>query len=479
MVPSKFPGQCQSNEAPHCTQYLVDDQCPMGHAQSVALANADMAEQPDCKDSCPKLVISHFNPYLNAGGQQAIQVLLLPHPDVANVSQVAVTSDVLKERRILQVKRSMDDTPIAVHLSYVASGGHTLEFTVEDNSTGRTWVGLASFTVYPQGTPLEQMKEVYERKGKIVIEDSRGVQIDNHSAMDYHIVRSSGVDLRSSNTERSHGSQQIRFSVEIDLVEMRPSTGIDTPHPAPTTFGCLRNAGVRYLRLFSGEQWMLGRREMQGTAKADVMLSTLAAYFEQRVGSNQSPISAQHCLIKRQGVGEFELTDCGQNGTLLDGRMMLRATRRLTPGTRLAFTAQKPGAAELRVAVVMPHALIFTRTDADGSEEAWYLIAQDTSLAVAGSNEQSRLGTFARALRDLGLPLLCHAHGGFWHVDTNSWNATPIGTSIGTSVALTRLRGLEGSSWSAPAYPDLPEVTWGNWRHDSPVQPGISARIIN
>ena len=451
----------------------------MGHAQSVDSGTPDPETKAERVDLGPKLVISHFNPFLSAGGQQCIQVLLLPHPDLADVSQITVASDVFTDRQVLQVRRRVDDTPIAESLTYVASGGHALKFTAEDTRTGRVWIGLASFTVYPKDTPLDQIREGYERKGKVFIEGSNAVRVDIDDGVDFHVVDSRGVDIRGLNSQGSTSPRQVKFSLEVELNEMRRATGIDTPHPVPATFGCLRNAGVRYLRLFSGEQWMLGRREIQGTAKADVMLSTLAAYFELRVGSSQSPISAQHCLIKRQGDGEFEVTDCGQNGTLLDGRMMLRSTRRLTPGTRLAFTAQKPGAAELRVAVVMPHALILTRTDADGSEEAWYLIAQDTPLAVAGSNEQSRLGTFARALRDLGLPLLCHAHGGFWHVDTNSWNATPIGVSIGTSVALTRLVGLEGSSWSASAYPDLPEVAWGNWRHDSAVQPGVNARIIN
>jgi hypothetical protein len=125
-------------------------------------------------------------------------------------------------------------------------------------------------------------------------------------------------------------------------------------------------------------------------------------------------LSGRHAIIRRCGSG-FEIEDVSRYGLLVDGVWPGKhAPLPLRPGMRIEFTASIPGVAVLEVTAVLPNAILLQRLDAGLGLEAFYLMDPERK-----PDATPRLGA-------LGLPLLFHRDGGFWHLDPASGIETPL-----------------------------------------------------
>ncbi len=214
----------------------------------------------------------------------------------------------------------------------------------------------------------------------------------------------------------------------------------------------------RYLRLFALDECVLGRDE-PGAVDADIRLMHHGETGPVPEGLTRR-ISSRHALIRR-GRDGYDIEDVSRYGLLVDGVWPGKHTPvALRPGMRIELTASIPGVAVLEVTALLPNGIILHRVDPGMGHEAFYLMDPERRLEPAPR------------LAALGLPLLFHRDGGFWHLDPVSGEATPLTPTLSTA----GLSGWpQGAQFAARPYPEdrsgpaTPRAAHARKRHRRPA----------
>lgn len=162
------------------------------------------------------------------------------------------------------------------------------------------------------------------------------------------------------------------------------------------------------IRLLAKQEWSLGRHRDFGTKpSADICLR-----YQPQLGQDATlgkRISHRHAIIQRHD-GRVQITDISRYGVLLDGVILEKhQAMPLLPGAHIEFCASFKGLIELRVAAILPHAVILHRLVDGKLHELFYLLNPE---------QRPEVGNLPAMLQ--GHSLFFHRHGQFWHHDALS-----------------------------------------------------------
>ena len=436
--------------------------CAHGHVQPAAQADAPppsaVALPADAAIAAPVAIrphlhVSGFDPRA-AGGRQVLKLDLrgMPLDCAAQVTLLASSRLQLENGERHSFNRTARGEWLPVFLEFSSRGLEHGQYRIEvelhsraqaSSGSARTWIATLLILAPRADASLNEIHQTFLATHKNV-----RVQADDASIARVK-ARTGGsgrldIDLRATNAGIAHldldalggtgngaGKIDLGFSSiawDEDLLE------IDVPaqpaaHPCPTGTACLVLGETldvqrpRYLRLFALDECVLGRDESgidgAGAIDADIRLMHHGEAGLMPEGLTRR-ISGRHALIRRGREG-VEIEDVSRYGLLVDGVWPGKhAPVALRPGMRIEFTASIPGVAVLEVTAVLPNAIILQRLDAGMGLEAFYLMDPERK-----PDTTPRLGA-------LGLPLLFHRDGGFWHLDPASGIETPLTPALAT-----------------------------------------------
>ncbi|WP_313703510.1 FHA domain-containing protein [Massilia sp.] len=459
--------RCANPEHPHCTVWVMpgDESCAHGHPQPAfasaagepAAAAAPLSPPiPAPALQRPHLHVSGFDPRA-AGGRQVLKLELRGMPPDCAPQVTLLANSRLRlqggERHggPLSFTRTLRGDWLPAFLEFSSRGLEHGQYRVELElhsraQPARSWQATLLILVPRLDASLHEIHQTFLATHKNVRVSADDAAIARVNA------RTGGgrvdIDVAASNAGIAHldldargGKIDLGFSSiawDEDLLE------VDLPaqaaaHPCPASSACLEFAaapegGVRRLRLFALDECVLGRHD----GEADIRLMHHLDGGPTPDGLTRR-LSARHVLVRRGRAG-FEIEDVSRYGLLVDGAWPGKhQCVPLRPGMRIELTASIPGVAVLEVTAVLPNAVLLHRLDAGMGHEAFCILAPE------------RDADFAPRLAALGLPLLFHRDGGFWHADPASGVSTPLTPAT----AVERLPGWpRGARFSARAYPE-------------------------
>jgi hypothetical protein len=464
--------RCKHPDHPHCTVWVMpgDSACAHGHPQPEAAATpSDLPPLPASGAIAaapalrPHLHVSGFDPRA-AGGRQVLKLELrgMPADCAAQVTLLASSRLQLENGERHGFTRTVRGEWLPVFLEFSSRGLEHGQYRIEvelhsravASQAARTWIATLLVLAPRADASLIEIHQAFLATHKNV-----RVHADDASIARLKARTGGGrldIDVRASNAGIAHldldagheghsGKIDLGFSSiawDEDLLE------IDVPaetaaHPCPAATACLvRDAAAgagapRYLRLFALDECVLGRNE-PGAVDADIRLMHHGESGLVLEGLTRR-ISSRHALLRRGREG-FEIEDVSRYGLLVDGAWPGKlAPLTLRPGMRIELTASIPGVATLEVTAVLPNGILLHRLDAGMEHEAFYLLDPERKPAAT-----PRLGA-------LGLPLLFHRDGGFWHLDPVSG----IETALTPALATSGLAGWPaGARFAARPYPE-------------------------
>jgi hypothetical protein len=462
--------RCSHPDHPHCTVWVMPGEpaCAHGHVQPDVPAVAEPAApaivpaalaSPAIVAPRPHLHVSGFDPRA-AGGRQVLKLDLrgMPADCAAQVTLLASSRLLLENGERHAFTRTVRGEWLPVFLEFSSRGLEHGQYRIEVElhsradlaEAPRTWIATLLILAPRADASLHEIHQTFLATHKNVRVHADDASIARVGVRDR--ARGGGrvdIDVSATNAGIAHldleagaGKIDLGFSSiawDEDLLE------IDVPaqvalHPCPTGSACLVRGdadGPRYLRLFALDECVLGRFEA-GAAEADIRLMQHGDAGPVAEGLTRR-ISSRHALIRRGREG-YDIEDVSRYGLLVDGVWPGKhAPVSLRPGMRIELTASIPGVVALEVTAVLPNGIILQRADAGRSHEAFYLIDPERALAPA-----PRLGA-------LGLPLLFHRDGGFWHLDPASGAETPLTPTLSTA----GLAGWPpGAHFAARPYPE-------------------------
>jgi hypothetical protein len=332
-------------------------------------------------------------------------------------------------------------------------GQHRIEVELHARAgeARRTWICSLVVLVPRADASLADIQQAFlssHKNVRIFADDSSIARVNAHTAtgsIDIDVAaRNAGIarlDLDATQPGRIDlGMPTIAW--DEDLTEIDP-VRVMKSHPYPADAACLVNPQPtpcmpRHMRLFAGEEWVLGRFDEAAPA-AQVLLAPPPRTSEPDALTRR--ISARHAVI-RLAPGGFEIEDVSRYGILLDGewpgknRPVL-----LREGMLVEFTASVRGIVTLRVAALRANAVVLARADAAADEESFWLVVPGHEPLPCAS----------------GLPLVCHDAGGFWLRDARSGAGIALSPSElpGDSAAPAARQRFEGGpypeTWSVRA----------------------------
>lgn len=463
--------RCSNPEHPHCTVWVMpgDPVCAHGHPQALTVGPqaapaaipapmpasvppSQPASLPIPAPQRPHLHVSGFDPRA-AGGRQVLKLELRGMPADCAPQVTLLASSRLRleggERHGFTRTLRGDWLPVFLEFSSrgLEHGQYRIELELHSRAQpARSWQATLLILAPRLDASLHDIHQTFLATHKNV-----RVSADDASIARVNARGSGGgrvdIDVAASNAGIAHldldargGKIDLGFSSiawDEDLLE------IDLPaqaneHPCPASSACLDFAGVlearvRHLRLFALDECVLGRHDGESDIRLMHHLETGPA-----PDGLTRRLSARHALIRRGREG-FEIEDVSRYGLLVDGAWPGKHQAvPLRPGMRIELTASIPGIAVLEVTAVLPNAVLLHRLDAGMAHEAFYIV------------DPERQPGFTPRMGALGLPLLFHRDGGFWHADPHTGHATPL--TPGT--AFERLRGWpRGARFAARPYP--------------------------
>ncbi|MBD8532349.1 FHA domain-containing protein [Massilia sp. CFBP 13647] len=452
--------------------------CAHGHAQpEESLSMAD-PEAPDVSVILPMPIapVAALRPHLHvsgfdpraAGGRQVLKLALrgMPSDCAAQVTLLASSRLRLENGERHSFCRTVRGDWLPVFLEFSSRGLEHGQYRIElelhsradAHAAAHSWIATLLILAPRADASLHEIHQTFlatHKNVRVHADDASiarvGARVDGGGRVD--------IDVHASNAGIAHldlaagvggGKVDLGFSSiawEEDLLE------IDVPaappvHPCPATAACLARDGAadphgaRYLRLFALDECVLGRGEA-GVVDADIQLMHHGVAGPEPEGLTRR-ISSRHALIRR-ARGGFEIEDVSRYGLLVDGAWPGKhAPVALRPGMRIELTASIPGVAVLEVVAVLPNGILLQRLDAGMQHEAFYLMEPERGLGAAAR------------LAALGLPLLFHRDGGFWHLDPASGAETPLTPDM----ALQALAHWpQGARFADRAYPERRDAT--------------------
>jgi hypothetical protein len=472
--------RCRHPDHPHCTVWVMPGEgaCAHGHAQPSPAPAARPAPEPSASDLVaapasqpigtaaslrPHLHVSGFDPRA-AGGRQVLKLDLrgMPLDAAAQVTLLASSRLQLENGERHSFTRTARGEWLPVFLEFSSRGLEHGQYRIEvelhsraqaPGAGTRTWIATLLVLAPRADASLHEIHQTFLATHKNVRVHAEDASIARVNA------RTGGgrvdIDVSATNAGIAHldldgrtGKIDLGFSSiawDEDLLE------IDVPaaaavHPCPASTACLvqdaADAAVpRYLRLFALDECVLGRDEagaINAASDADIRLMHHDESGLLPEGLTRR-ISGRHALIRR-GRDGFEIEDVSRYGLLVDGAWPGKHVPvALRPGMRIELTASIPGVAVLEVTAVLPNGIILKRLDAGTGHEAFYLM------------DPERKPEAAPRLAALGLPLLFHLDGGFWHLDPRSGEQTPLAPALATE----GLAGWpQGARFAARPYPE-------------------------
>lgn len=469
--------RCRNPEHPHCTVWVMpgDAACAYGHPQvppadtqvePAAMPTPVAASVPSSQPASlpipapvlqrPHLHVSGFDPRA-AGGRQVLKLELRGMPADCAPQVTLLASSRLRleggERHSFTRTLRGDWLPVFLEFSSrgLEHGQYRIELELHSRAQPvRSWQATLLILAPRLDASLHDIHQTFLATHKNVRVSADDASIARVNA---RIDSGSGggrvdIDVAASNAGIAHldldargGKIDLGFSsiawdedlLEIDL----PAQAND--HPCPAGSACLDFAGaadprVRHLRLFALDECVLGRHD----GEADIRLMHHLETGPTPDGLTRR-LSARHALIRRGREG-FEIEDVSRYGLLVDGAWPGKHQAvSLRPGMRIELTASIPGIAVLEVTAVLPNAVLLHRLDAGMAHEAFYIV------------DPERQPGFTPRMGALGLPLLFHRDGGFWHADPRTGHETPL--TPGTPC--DRLAGWpRGARFAARPYPE-------------------------
>lgn len=468
--------RCSHPDHPHCTVWVMPGEaaCAHGHVQPAAPAPACVPVEiatPVAPLAAleaavrPHLHVSGFDPRA-AGGRQVLKLALrgMPADCAAQVTLLASSRLLLDngERHVFTRTVRGDWLPVFLEFSSrnLEHGQYRIEIELHSRAgtpaaAARTWIATLLVLAPRADASLHEIHQTFLATHKNV-----RVHADDASIARVQARTGGGrldVDVRASNAGIAHldldgraGKIDLGFSSiawDEDLLE------IDVPsqaaaHPCPTGTACLVASGLsgehgaRYLRLFALDECVLGRGE-PGATDADIRLMHHGESGPAPDGLTRR-ISSRHALIRRARAG-YDIEDVSRYGVLVDGAWPGKhAPVALRPGMRIELTASIPGVASLEVTALLPNGILLHRLDAGMTHEAFYLMDPERTLTAA-----PRLGA-------LGLPLLFHRDGGFWHLDPASGEQTALTPALASDGLAGWPHGARFAARPYPEYRDEP-----------------------
>ncbi|MFC3457450.1 FHA domain-containing protein [Massilia haematophila] len=469
--------RCANPEHPHCTVWVMpgDETCAHGHPQptptpavaepaTAALTAPAPLSPPIAAPALqrPRLHVSGFDPRA-AGGRQVLKLELrgMPADCAPQVTLLASSRLRLQGERHggpLSFTRTLRGDWLPAFLEFssrgLEHGQYRIELELHSRARpARSWRATLLILVPRLDASLHEIHQTFLATHKNVRVSADDASIARVNARVDAIPGGGRVDIdvSASNAGIAHldldgrgGKIDLGFSSiawDEDLLEVDlPAQAV--AHPCPASSACLEfaagsnaaDAPARRLRLFALDECVLGRHD----GEADIRLM-------HHLDSGPTPdgltrrLSARHALVRRGRAG-FEIEDVSRYGLLVDGAWPGKHVDvPLRPGMRIELTASIPGIAVLEVTAVLPNAVLLHRLDAGMGHEAFYILDPERDAA------------FAPRMAALGLPLLFHRDGGFWHADPASGLETPLTPAS----ALERLPGWpRGARFSARAYPE-------------------------
>jgi hypothetical protein len=468
--------RCSHPDHPHCTVWVMpgESACAHGHVQPTPVAAAvpelpatapiaaPAALGPQLRHLHPHLHISGFDPRA-AGGRQVLKLDLrgMPLDSAAQVTLLASSRLQLENGERHGFTRTVRGEWLPVFLEFssrgLEHGQYRIEVELHSRANGldaapRTWIATLLILAPRADASLHEIHQTFLATHKNV-----RVHADDASIARVQARTGGGrvdIDVSATNAGIAHldldaslgtGKIDLGFSSiawDEDLLE------IDVPapaalHPCPASAGCLvlddaaRSGRPHYLRLFALDECVLGRGE-PGAVDADIRLMHHGETGPVPEGLTRR-ISSRHALIRR-GRDGYDIEDVSRYGLLVDGAWPVKNTAvALRPGMRIELTASIPGVAVLEVTALLPNGIILHRVDPGMDHEAFYLVEPERGLEPAPR------------LQALGLPMLFHRDGGFWHLDPVSGEATPLTPTLATA-------GLslwpQGARFAARPYPE-------------------------
>jgi hypothetical protein len=466
--------RCSHPDHPHCTVWVMPGEraCAHGHVQPAPAAAAapDLpasgpiaARDPRLRPPLhPHLHISGFDPRA-AGGRQVLKLALrgMPLECAGQVTLLASSRLQLENGERHGFTRTVRGEWLPVFLEFssrgLEHGQYRIEVELHSRADGldaapRTWIATLLILAPRADASLHEIHQTF-------LATHKNVRVHADDASIARVQARSGggrvdIDVRATNAGIAHldldagpgtGKIDLGFSSiawDEDLLE------IDVPvqaalHPCPAGAGCLvleraaQPGQAHYLRLFALDECVLGRDEA-GAVEADIRLRHHGETGLVSEGLTRR-ISGRHALIRR-GRDGYDIEDVSRYGLLVDGVWPGKNNRvALRPGTRIELTASIPGVAMLEVTAVLPNGIILHRVDPGMGHEAFYLM------------DPERQPEPAPRLAALGLPLLFHRDGGFWHLDPVSGEATPLTPTLATAeLSLWP----QGAQFAARPYPE-------------------------
>jgi hypothetical protein len=412
-----------------------------------------MAAASTASATRPHLRVSGFDPRAS-GGRQAIKLELrgmaADCPARLELSVKSALNLYSPQQHAIARAANGEWCPAFIEFSSrgLEHGQHRIELALQGRAgqSARTWVCSLVILIPRADATLADIHRAFlssHKNVRIFADDASIARVNARGTggnIDIDVAaRNAGIaklDLDASAPGRIDiGLPTIAW--DEDLVEIDPlATG--EPHPYPVAAACLVHAAPapglpRHLRLFAGQEWVLGRFDA-AAPEAQVLLAHVPGNGGQ--DNLTCRISARHALI-RVTSGGFTIEDESRYGLLVDGEWA--GKRRPVPlreGMRLEFTASVRGIVELEVTAVLSNALVMSRTDAGALAESFWLVVPGREPAPG------------RSL----LPLLFHREGGFWHRD----HATGTDSALTPATLPARLARLDAQArFAGGPYPEV------------------------
>jgi hypothetical protein len=424
---------CRNPEHPHCTVWVMPGAatCAHGHRQPEPQTPAltGPGEQPPAPRPAPQqrplLHVSGYDPRA-AGGRHAIKLELRGMPADCPPRLTLLAKSGLRlcggEHHEFARNAHGDWRPAFVEFSSkgVEHGQHRVELELHaKGATCRTWICSLVILVPRADATLGEIHQAFltSHKNVRVFADDGSIARVNAQAcpgtLDIDVsARNAGI-AQLNLAATAPGKIDLALPtiawdedlLEIDLPAVRT-------HPYPVAAACLiplkpAAAMPRHVRLFAGNQWVLGRFDA-GTAQADVLLAHHGSDDAQSAALTRR-ISARHAVI-RATPGGFTIEDVSRYGMLVDGKWHGKhLPLPLRQGAQIELTASIPGVVSLVVAALTPNAMLLQRTDAGAEAECFWLVV--SGRAPAGNAD---------------LPALFHDDGGFWIRDPSGRRDIPL-----------------------------------------------------
>jgi len=467
--------RCRHPDHPHCTVWVMpgESTCAHGHAQpaeapAASIRPSDIAALPASQPIGgaaalrPHLHVSGFDPRA-AGGRQVLKLELrgMPPDCAAQVTLLASSRLQLENGERHSFTRTVRGEWLPVFLEFSSRGLEHGQYRIEaelhsraqaPGASARTWVATLLILAPRADASLHEIHQTFlatHKNVRVHAEDASIARVNARTGggrVDID-VSATNAGIAHLDLDGRHGKIDLGFSSiawDEDLLE------IDVPaeaavHPCPASSACLvldaaADAPVpRYLRLFALDECVLGRDE-PGAIDADIRLMHHGESGSLPEGLTRR-ISSRHALIRRGREG-YEIEDVSRYGLLVDGIWPGKQVPvTLRPGMRIELTASIPGVVVFEVTAVLPNGLILNRLDAGMAHEAFYLM------------DPERKPEAAPRLAALGLPLLFHADGGFWHLDPQSGEQTPLTPALAEQ-GLGLAGWPQGARFAARPYPE-------------------------